>query len=259
MPRRLTRLIDSVFRGSGAHRCAHEHVQGDERDFRGQSRRGSDEAVETGSELFKRSCAGHWRWASSRAAHSTLPTKVSGSTTTSVRASDRTRKPLRMKSSTSTFRLVSTRSGRQHRGVQLSRTWCSHQSRRYRQRDMSSNEASRFCRKQRHYQHGIVTCRWRFAGCLAIGAVSHSSLEFGIRATKAKWPCEFRSKTRQYSTSGDYERFFDEDGIRYHHILASRATGDAGRVAFIAPRCIGPDAVMTDALSTSRSSLWELT
>jgi len=51
------------------------------------------------------------------------------------------------------------------------------------------------------------------------------------------------------STSGDYERFFVEDGTRYHHIL-SPSTGEPAsgvRSATI----VGPDAVITDALSTS--------
>ena len=52
-----------------------------------------------------------------------------------------------------------------------------------------------------------------------------------------------------YSTSGDYERFFDEDGIRYHHILAP-STGEPAEGVHSAT-VIGPDAVMTDALSTS--------
>lgn len=52
-----------------------------------------------------------------------------------------------------------------------------------------------------------------------------------------------------YSTSGDYERFFDEDGIRYHHILAP-STGEPAKGLHSAT-VIGPDAVMTDALSTS--------
>lgn len=51
------------------------------------------------------------------------------------------------------------------------------------------------------------------------------------------------------STSGDYERYFEEDGVRYHHILSpssgAPATGVRSATVF------GPDAVMTDALSTS--------
>ncbi len=51
------------------------------------------------------------------------------------------------------------------------------------------------------------------------------------------------------STSGDYERFFDEEGVRYHHILAP-STGEPAEGVHSAT-VIGPDAVMTDALSTS--------
>ena len=51
------------------------------------------------------------------------------------------------------------------------------------------------------------------------------------------------------STSGDYERFFDEDGIRYHHILAPSTGAPAEGVH--SATVFGPDAVMTDALSTS--------
>lgn len=51
------------------------------------------------------------------------------------------------------------------------------------------------------------------------------------------------------STSGDYERYFDEDGVRYHHII-SPSTGNPASGVHSAT-VIGPDAVITDALSTS--------
>jgi len=51
------------------------------------------------------------------------------------------------------------------------------------------------------------------------------------------------------STSGDYERFFVEDGERYHHIIVPSTGAPAGEVR--SATIIGPDAVMTDALSTS--------
>jgi thiamine biosynthesis lipoprotein len=51
------------------------------------------------------------------------------------------------------------------------------------------------------------------------------------------------------STSGDYERFFEEDGERYHHIIVPSTGQPAGEVR--STTIIGPDAVLTDALSTS--------
>ena len=51
------------------------------------------------------------------------------------------------------------------------------------------------------------------------------------------------------STSGDYERFFDEDGIRYHHIIQPGTGTPANGVH--SATVFGPDAVSTDALSTS--------
>ena len=51
------------------------------------------------------------------------------------------------------------------------------------------------------------------------------------------------------STSGDYERYFEADGVRYHHIIqpSSGLPVEGVRSATV----FGPDAVMTDALSTS--------
>jgi thiamine biosynthesis lipoprotein len=51
------------------------------------------------------------------------------------------------------------------------------------------------------------------------------------------------------STSGDYERYFDEDGVRYHHILDPK-TGDSARDVR-SVTILGPQAMDTDALSTS--------
>ena len=51
------------------------------------------------------------------------------------------------------------------------------------------------------------------------------------------------------STSGDYERYFDEDGIRYHHIIQPDTGTPAEGVH--SATIVGPDAVITDALSTS--------
>ncbi|MCG6934490.1 MAG: FAD:protein FMN transferase [Proteobacteria bacterium] len=51
------------------------------------------------------------------------------------------------------------------------------------------------------------------------------------------------------STSGDYERFFIENGERYHHIL-SPATGKSAH-ATRSVTVLGPDATTTDALSTT--------
>lgn len=51
------------------------------------------------------------------------------------------------------------------------------------------------------------------------------------------------------STSGDYERFFEEGGKRYHHIIEPATGQPASSVR--SATIVGPDAVITDAMSTS--------
>jgi FAD:protein FMN transferase len=50
------------------------------------------------------------------------------------------------------------------------------------------------------------------------------------------------------STSGDYERYFEADGKRYHHILNPRTGTSASGVQSVT--IIGPNATLTDGLST---------
>jgi len=51
------------------------------------------------------------------------------------------------------------------------------------------------------------------------------------------------------STSGDYERFFIADGVRYHHIINPK-TGDSAREV-VSVSVIGNDPTYVDALSTT--------
>ncbi len=52
------------------------------------------------------------------------------------------------------------------------------------------------------------------------------------------------------STSGDYERFYEVDGVRYSHIIDG-TTGKPANTGVISATVLGGDACFTDALSTA--------
>ena len=51
------------------------------------------------------------------------------------------------------------------------------------------------------------------------------------------------------STSGDYERFFEEDGRRYHHILSPKSGKSVYEVQSVS--ILGPSSTFNDAYSTA--------
>jgi thiamine biosynthesis lipoprotein len=64
---------------------------------------------------------------------------------------------------------------------------------------------------------------------------------------EGKLIAQFPVSDAAFSTSGDYERYFDEDGRRYHHILDPASGHSASRVR--SATIIAPTATRTDGLS----------
>lgn len=73
----------------------------------------------------------------------------------------------------------------------------------------------------------------------------------GIRDPDAadRWVTRLALDNEAISTAGDYERFFEEDGVRYHHIINPK-TGESAR-GIRSVTVIGPDATMTDGLDNA--------
>ncbi len=97
-------------------------------------------------------------------------------------------------------------------------------------------------------EHGIVTAG---GDSRIVGDRRGKPWVVGVRHPRDKQRVVTRMPLRDeaISTSGDYERYFEEDGVRYHHIIQPTTGRPAGAVYSVT--VIGPDATMTDGLSTS--------
>lgn len=64
---------------------------------------------------------------------------------------------------------------------------------------------------------------------------------------ETRWILRMPLVDTAFSTSGDYERYFDEDGVRHHHIIDPRTGKSASRVR--SATILAPTATQTDGLS----------
>ena len=107
------------------------------------------------------------------------------------------------------------------------------------------SRASRSCR-QRGYTHALVNAG---GDSRVIGDRFGRPWVIGIR--HPDHPDQVITRVpltdSAFSTSGDYERYFDEDGVRYHHIIDPHTGHSASKVR--SATVIAPTATRTDGLS----------
>ena len=96
-------------------------------------------------------------------------------------------------------------------------------------------------------QHGIVTAG---GDSRIIGDRRGRPWMLGVKSPRAEGHAvTLPVESLALSTSGDYERYFEEGGKRYHHILDPRSGKSVTGVQSVT--IMGPTAVQTDALSTT--------
>ena len=102
--------------------------------------------------------------------------------------------------------------------------------------------------RSRGVSHGIVTAG---GDSRLLGDRRGQPFMVGIRDPRqaGKVALTIPLEDEAISTSGDYERYFEEGEKRYHHIIEPATGEPAGGVR--SATIVGPDAVLTDALSTS--------
>ena len=98
----------------------------------------------------------------------------------------------------------------------------------------------------RGFQHALVTAG---GDSRIIGDRMGRPWVVGIRNPddKNKVVTRIPIENSAMSTSGDYERYFDENGVRYHHIIDPRTGHSASKVR--SATILGPTATETDGMS----------
>jgi thiamine biosynthesis lipoprotein len=102
--------------------------------------------------------------------------------------------------------------------------------------------------KQQGIQHALVTAG---GDSRLIGDHRGRPWQIGIQAPRDEnaMVALLPLMDEAVSTSGDYERYFMQDGVRHHHIINPKSGRSAGELQSVT--IIGPNATRTDALSTS--------
>ncbi len=102
--------------------------------------------------------------------------------------------------------------------------------------------------KEMGIQHAIVTAG---GDTKLLGDRRGRPWHVGIRdpRNKARQAITLPLSNTAISTSGDYERYFEQDGVRYHHILSPKTGKSSYQVQSVS--IIGKRSVLTDGLSTA--------
>jgi thiamine biosynthesis lipoprotein len=102
--------------------------------------------------------------------------------------------------------------------------------------------------KQRGIEHALITAG---GDSRLLGDHRGRPWHIGIQAPRDKkaLAAVLPLSGTAISTSGDYERYFERDGVRYHHIISPKTGRSAGELRSVT--ILGPNATRTDALSTS--------
>ncbi len=102
--------------------------------------------------------------------------------------------------------------------------------------------------QKRGIEHALVTAG---GDSRLLGDHQGRPWQIGIQAPRRKnaIATTLNLSNTAVSTSGDYERYFESDGVRYHHIISPKTGRSATEMQSVT--IIGPNATRTDALSTS--------